>query len=38
MIIDDFNVERPFVIVWPLKADAPFLINADAVLPPSVAA
>jgi hypothetical protein len=38
MVIDDFDVEGLYVIVRPLKADAPLLVYADAVLPLTVAA
>jgi hypothetical protein len=38
MVIDDFDVKRLGVIVGPLKADAPLIVYADAVLPLTVAA
>jgi hypothetical protein len=38
MVIDDFDMEGLYVIVGPLKADAPLLVYADAILPFAVAA
>src|SRR5829696_1031164 len=37
VIINDLYVHRAIAALWPFKADAPFVVNSNAVLPLPVA-